>query len=185
LLNRFGSKVVLPKTGVIMNNSVSYFDPRPGYPTSMQGGKRINSSNMCPTVCVKDGEAKFSVGASGANHIVPCTMQLAAFLLDYDLTLEEAFNLPRIDVNETDVITVDPNVGSKTISKLNEYFELNIAQNLVFPKLYSCPSGVYRDINSSQTFGFGDKNSPIAGAVSEGLYNLSNEDTFNGVKVRA
>ena len=112
-------------------------------------------------------------------------MQLAAFLLDYDLTLEEAFNLPRIDVNETNVITVDPNVGSKTISKLNEYFELNIAQNLVFPKLYSCPSGVYRDINSSQTFGFGDKNSPIAGAVSEGLYKLSNEDTFNGVKVRA
>ena len=27
-----------------MNNSVSYFDPRPGYPTSMSGGKRINSS---------------------------------------------------------------------------------------------------------------------------------------------
>ena len=185
LLNRFGSKVVLPKTGVIMNNSVSYFDPRPGYPTSMQGGKRINSSNMCPTVCVKDGEAKFSIGASGANHIVPCTMQLAAFLLDYNLTLEEAFNLPRIDVNETSLITVDPDVGNETISKLSKSFEINIAQNLVFPKLYSCPSGVYRDTKSGNTFGFGDRNSPVAGACSEGLYNLSSEGTFNAIKVRA
>jgi gamma-glutamyltranspeptidase / glutathione hydrolase len=185
LLNSFGSKVVLPKTGVIMNNSVSYFDPRPGYPTSIEGGKRINSSNMCPTVCVKDGEAKFSVGASGANHIVPCTMELAAFLLDYDLTLEEAFNLPRIDVNETDVVTVDPNVGNKTIHKLGEYFELNIAQNLVFPKLYSCPSGVYRDKNSGHTFGFGDKNNPVAGAVSEDFYNVSSEDSFDSTKTRA
>ena len=167
------------------NNSVSYFDPRPGYPTSMQGGKRINSSNMCPTVCVKDGEAKFSIGASGANHIVPCTMQLAAFLLDYNLTLEEAFNLPRIDVNETNLITVDPDVGNETINKLSKSFEINIAQNLVFPKLYSCPSGVYRDTKSGNTFGFGDRNSPVAGACSEGLYNLSSEGTFNGSKVRA
>ena len=44
LLNRFGSKVVLPRTGILMNNSVSYFDPRPGYPTSLKGNKRINSS---------------------------------------------------------------------------------------------------------------------------------------------
>ena len=69
LLNRFGSKVVLPKTGILMNNSVSYFDPRPGYPTSISGRKRINSSNMCPTICIKNDKAFFSIGASGANHI--------------------------------------------------------------------------------------------------------------------
>ena len=173
LLNRFGSKVVLPRTGILMNNSVSYFDPRPGYPTSMAGGKRINASNMCPTVCVKDGEAKFSVGASGANHIVPCTMQLTAFLIDYGLSLEDAFNLPRIDVNETDLITVDPILGEETINQLGRHFKINVAQNLVFPKLYSCPSGVYRDNKTGKTYGISDKNSPTSGAVSEGLHDFT------------
>jgi gamma-glutamyltranspeptidase/glutathione hydrolase len=175
LLNRFGSKVVLPKTGVLMNNSVSYFDPRSGYPTSMSGGKRINSSNMCPTVCVENGEAKFAVGASGANHIVPCTMELTAFLIDYGLSLEDAFNLPRIDVNETKLITVDPDLGAETIDELSRHFKINVAQNLVFPKLYSCPSGVYRDRKTKKTYGISDKNSPASGAVSESLYDFTEQ----------
>ena len=98
LLNRFGSKVVLPRTGILMNNSVSYFDPRPGYPTSMKGKKRINSSNMCPTICTEGDRAYFAIGASGANHIVPCTMQIAGFLLDYNLSIENAFNLSLIHI---------------------------------------------------------------------------------------
>ena len=171
LLNRFGSKVVLPKTGILMNNSVSYFDPRPGFPTSIEGGKRINSSNMCPTICIKDNNAQFAVGASGANHIVPCTMQISAFLLDYDFTLEKAFNLPRIDVNESDTITVDPDLGKETISNLGKHFKLEYAQNLVFPKLYSCPSGVLRDTNGIN-YGISDKLSPVAGAAIDGIFNL-------------
>tara|TARA_B110000037_G_C17028957_1_gene468597 strand:- start:733 stop:1188 length:456 start_codon:yes stop_codon:yes gene_type:complete len=139
----------------------------------MSGGKRINSSNMCPTVCVESGEAKFAVGASGANHIVPCTMELTAFLIDYGLSLEDAFNLPRIDVNETDLITVDPNLGKETINQLSKHFKINVAQNLVFPKLYSCPSGVYRDKKTNKTYGISDKNSPSSGAVSEGLHDFT------------
>lgn len=185
LLNRFGSKVVLPSTGMLMNNSVSYFDPRPGFPTTMEGGKRINSSNMCPTVCVKDGQALFAVGASGANHIVPCTMQLTALLLDYNLTLEDAFNLPRIDAGARDTIRVDPAMGSKIIDELAQQFELEVAQNLVYPKLYSCPSGVYRDTKSGMTYGMGDKSSPVAGAVAEGAFEIENTSTAQTETVRA
>src|SRR3546814_5436406 len=56
---------------ILINNAVAYFDPRPGNPVSLAGGKRINSSNMCPTIATRDGAALFAVGASGANHIVP------------------------------------------------------------------------------------------------------------------
>jgi len=172
LLSRFGSKVVLPGTGVIMNNAVSYFDPRPGFPTTMEGGKRINASNMCPTLCVRDDQALFAVGASGANHIVPCTMQIAALLLDYDLTLEEAFNLPRIDAGGRDSIRADPALGADVIDALAADFELEIAQNLVFPKLYACPSGVYRDPDGGSSYGMGDKSNPVAGAVAEAPFSM-------------
>jgi len=172
LLSRFGSKVVLPGTGVIMNNAVSYFDPRPGFPTSMESGKRINASNMCPTVCTRDGEALFAVGASGANHIVPCTMQVAAYMLDYGMSLEDAFNTPRIDAGGRGSIRVDPALGEAVLGELAREFDLEVAQNLVFPKLYSCPSGVSRDVKSGHTQGCGDKANPLAGAVAEGRFTL-------------
>ena len=173
LLNRFGSKVVLPKSGILMNNSVSYFDPRPGYPTSMSGGKRINSSNMCPTICIKGENAYFAIGASGANHIVPCTMQIAGFLLDYNMSIEEAFNLPRINVNETNVITVDPKIDELILGELRKLFKVEIAQNLIFPKLYSCPSGVMRNKDGINS-GISDVFSPVAAAIVENELSINN-----------
>ena len=180
LLNRFGSKVVLPRTGILMNNSVSYFDPRPGYPTSMEGKKRINSSNMCPTICTEGNRAYFSIGASGANHIVPCTMQIAGFLLDYNLSIEDAFNLPRIDVNENDIINVDASIDIKIIEELEKHFKIIKSQNLVFPKLYSCPSGVLRN-SSGINFGIGDKSSPVASGKSEENFEINVSKKINNI----
>ena len=173
LLSRFGSKVVLPETGVIMNNAVSYFDPRRGKPTSIEPRKRINASNMCPTICIRDDEAVFAIGASGANHIVPCTMQLAAFMLDYGMSLENALNTPRIDAGYEDYIRVDPEIGHRAIAELSKEFKVEIAQNLVFPKLYACPSGVYRNAGTGQTEGCCDKMNPSSGAVAEGYSEIS------------
>lgn len=182
LLNRFGSKVMLPSTGILMNNSVSYFDPRPGYPTTMEGHKRINASNMCPTLCVRDNQALFAVGASGANHIVPCTLQITAFLLDYGISLEDAFNLPRIDAGGRQSIRVDPALGDDVIKALSQEFELEIAQNLVYPKLFSCPSGVSRDPQTGATQGVADKANPVAGAVAEGLFEVDSSQLSVGVR---
>lgn len=165
LLNRFGSCAVLPQTGILMNNAVSYFDPRPGFPTSMEGRKRINASNMCPTIAVRDGEAIFAVGASGANYIMPCTTQIAALMLDFGLSLEEAFNHPRLDASDRGSIRVDPLLGDAILAELSGHFELEIAQRLVFPKLYSCPSGVSRDPASGVMLGINDPSQPVGGAA--------------------
>jgi gamma-glutamyltranspeptidase/glutathione hydrolase len=182
LLNRFGAGVVLPRTGVLMNNSVAYFDPRPGYPTTMQGHLKINASNMCPTVAVKDGAARFAVGASGANHIVPCTFQLTALMLDFGLDLEAAFHTPRVDASDRGSIRVDPRMGEDAVRELKQRFELEIAQQLVFPKLYACPAGVARDPANGRTTGIADVSSPVAGAAAPGPLSLSDGD---GAAMRA
>jgi len=172
LLNRFGSCVVLPSTGILMNNAVSYFDPRPGFPTTMEGRKRINASNMCPTIATRDGEAIFAIGASGANHIMPCTTQIAALMLDFGLTLDEAMNHPRLDASDRDSIRVEPRFGSDVIEALAQDFELEIAQRLVFPKLYSCPTGVSRDPATGLCHGLNDPSQPIGGASAAAAFKL-------------
>lgn len=166
LLNRFGSGVTLPSTGMLMNDSVSYFDPRPGYPTTMAGGKRINSSNMCPTVGVKDGEARFSVGASGGNLIMPAVTQVAALMMDFGMSIEEAVHHPRIDASYRGSVRVDPRLGETVIARLGERFELEIAQQLVFPKLYACVSAVARDPTTGECLGLNDPTQPIGGGAA-------------------
>ncbi len=175
LLNRFGSCVVLPSTGILMNNAVSYFDPRPGYPTTMKGRKRINASNMCPTIATRNGEAIFAVGASGANFIMPCTTQIAALMLDFGLSLEEAMNHPRIDASDRGSIRVDPRLGAEVLEALAKDFELEIAQLMVFPKLYSCPSGVSRDPETCLCHGLNDPSQPIGGAAAAAPFELDQE----------
>ncbi|MEQ8357028.1 MAG: gamma-glutamyltransferase [Kiloniellaceae bacterium] len=184
LLNRFGSGVVLPRSGLLMNNSVSYFDPRPGNPVSLGGGRRINSSNMCPTIATRDGAALFAVGASGANHIVPCTAQLTALLLDYGLGLEDAFHRPRIDASARGSIRADPALGAAALSELRKVFEVEVAQLLVFPKLYSCPSGVARDPQAGTCWGISDISSPVAGAATPAPFDLG-EDGVKADQPRA
>lgn len=185
LLNRFGACVMLPSTGMTMNNAVSYFDPRPGYPTSMAPNMRINASNMCPTIAVRDGEALFAVGASGANHIMPCTLQVAALMLDFGLSLEEAMNHPRIDASDRGSVRVDPRLGEPVLTALGRRFDLEVAQRLVFPKLYSCPSGVSRDPETGVCHGINDPSQPIGGAATPAPFVLPDEGSASESAVRA
>jgi len=166
LLSRFGSGVLLPKSGIIMNNAVSYFDPRPDFPTSMSGGARINASNMCPTIAVNDRDDAFAIGASGANFIMPCTAVIAALMIDFKLTLEEALSHARIDVSEQGVVRADPKLGETVIDALAGEFTTEVSEQLVFPKLYACPSGVSRDGKTGRLSGMNDPSQPVGGAVS-------------------
>lgn len=166
LLNRFGAATLSPSTGILLNNAVSYFDPRPGLSTSMAGGKRINASNMCPTIGVRDGDARFAIGASGANLIMPATAQIAALMLDFGLDIGAAMSHPRIDASDRGSVRADPGLGPEVIEALSNEFELEIAQNLVFPKLYACPSGVARDPVTGLCTGMSDPMQPVGGAAS-------------------
>ena len=98
LLSRFGSKVVLPQAGILMNNGMMWFDPRPGQPNSMAGGARP-LANMCPLILGRDGRPELAIGAAGGRSIFPALLQLISYLVDYGMTLEEAFHTPRIDAS--------------------------------------------------------------------------------------
>ena len=162
LLNRFGSGVTLPSTGLLMNNAVSYFDPRPGLPTSMEPERRINASNMCPVVGVREGIAQFALGASGGNHIMPAVAQVAALMLDFNMSLSEAMHHPRLDASDRGSVRADPALGDDVLDALSEHHTLEVAQQMVFPKLYACVSGV--GTTAQGYTGVNDPSQPLGGA---------------------
>lgn len=169
LLNRFGSGVTLPSTGLMMNNSVSYFDPRPGYPTSMQPSMRINASNMCPVIGIKGGKARFALGASGGNHIMPAVAQVAALMLDFDMSFSQAMHHPRLDASDRNSVRADPALGDAVLGALAERHTLEVAQQMVFPKLYACVSGVAS--TAEGYVGLNDPSQPMGGASGPCAFN--------------
>lgn len=93
--NVFGSKITVPGTGMLLNNTMNIFDPHPGLANSIQPGKRVTSS-MSPIIVQKDGELAFALGLVGGTRIFPCALQAIVNLIDHGMTAQEAVEAPRV-----------------------------------------------------------------------------------------
>ena len=144
LLAIFGSRVVSPSTGVLLNNGIMWFDPEPGKPNSLGPGKRC-LGNYCPVVGVANDGRSFALGASGGRKIIGTVLQLASFISDHGLTLEEAFHRPRIDHSGGDQVLADRSLPAAELRALEAAFPTTTARRTVFPYAFACPAGVLRD----------------------------------------
>lgn len=163
LLSVFGAKVVLPETGILMNNGVMWFDPRPGGPNAIAPGKRP-LANMCPVLLERGDGLQAALGASGGRRIMPAVAQLLSFLVDYRMDLEQAFQQPRIDASGGDFITLDQRLDPSVRTRLSRQFAVQIATHGVYPNLFACPNALIRQQGEQQGAAFIP--SPRAGVAS-------------------
>jgi gamma-glutamyltranspeptidase/glutathione hydrolase len=100
----FGCKVIIPGTGVVLNNEMDDFTAAPGA-TNYFGltgaeancvapGKRPLSS-MSPTIVLKDGKPVLSVGAAGGPTIINQTVLNIVDVLDLGMNAQEAVASPK------------------------------------------------------------------------------------------
>ena len=140
LLSVFGSRVMLPRTGLLMNNGVMWFDPRPGRPNSLAPGRQP-LSNMCPAIVTDSPAGNVALGASGGRRIFPAIFQLVSLLVDFSMTLEEAFHTPRIDVSGEDLVTVDTRLRQEIRRPLaGRWPVVNLPPSVI--SSYACPNAV-------------------------------------------
>mgnify|MGYP006219011403 FL=1 len=163
LLSIFGSKLVLPQTGILMNNGLMWFNPEPGHPNSLAPDKRC-LANTCPVIGLNDSGG-MALGASGGRRIMPAVLQLLHLLIDGEMSLEEAFHQPRIDHSGGDQVVVDRRLQKEVLQKIQEKFSCITAENGAFPLYFACPSAVLK--NGSQHYGSTAITHPWADAVSE------------------
>ena len=141
LLSVFGSRVLLPNIGFLMNNGIMWFDPRPGGPNAMAPGRRP-LSNMCPAVVTRAG-GNFALGASGGRRIFPAVMQLISFLVDHGMTLDQAFHTPRLDVSGANLVAADTRIPAEARAALAARWKTTDVPYAVTPALYACPNAVH------------------------------------------
>ena len=165
LLSTFGSRVVLPESGVLLNNGVMWFDPRPGQPNSLAPGKRP-LTNMCPLI-LREGDAPMLAGgASGGRRIMASTFQLASFVADFGMTPQDAGAHPRIDVSGPDGVTADERLGAAVIDALEAEAPVTRVMHRTFPGNFANPNLILMRPDGTRT-GISDAMSPWSMAVAQ------------------
>jgi len=100
----YGSKVVVPGTGVVLNNEMDDFSAQPGTANffglvgaeanAVAPGKRPLSS-MSPTIVLRDGKPILSVGAAGGPTIITQTLLAIIHTIEFGRDPAEALAQPR------------------------------------------------------------------------------------------
>lgn len=101
----FGSKVIVPGLGVVMNNQMDDFSISPGVPNAfglvgaeqnaIEAGKRPLSS-MSPTIVLEEGEPVFTAGAAGGPKIITQVVWAIINHIDLKMSVPEAIAEPRV-----------------------------------------------------------------------------------------
>lgn len=101
---RFGSKLLVPKTGIVMNNTMDDFAIYPAgnvyglvgtEANSLQAKKRPLSS-MSPTIILRGERPELIVGAAGGPRIISATLQTILNIIDHRMPVDKAVNAARI-----------------------------------------------------------------------------------------
>ena len=118
LNDAFGSRVTVPGTGVLLNNTMYNFDPHPGTANSIEPGKRVLSS-MAPITVFKEGKPFISLGTPGARRIFPSVLQGIINVIDHKMSLQEAVEAPRI-WTQGQHLELEPDISPEVITPLRE-----------------------------------------------------------------
>ena len=100
----YGSRIVVPGAGFLLNNEMGDFNAAPGLtdekgligtdPNLARPGQRMLSS-MSPTILTRDGKLVAVLGSPGGRTIINTVLQLILNLVDFDMGIDAAVAAPR------------------------------------------------------------------------------------------
>lgn len=100
----FGARIMVPGTGVLLNNEMDDFTAKPGVPNQfglVQGkanaiapGKRPLSS-MTPTIVMREGKPLMVLGTPGGSRIITVVLLTLLNVIDYGMDMQQAVDAPR------------------------------------------------------------------------------------------
>jgi len=100
----YGSGIVVPGAGFLLNNEMGDFNAVPGFtstnsligtaPNLAAPGKRMLSS-MTPTIIARDGKLLMVTGSPGGRTIINTVLLTVLNVIDFDMNAQDAVDAPR------------------------------------------------------------------------------------------
>lgn len=115
----YGSGVVIPGTGVCMNNFLNWTDLDPASPNHVRGGERI-AMCLAPSIGVRDGAPVLALGTPGSYGILHTQVQALVQYLDYELPLQQAVEAPRARLWDGRRVDVESRIDAQVIEALRD-----------------------------------------------------------------
>jgi len=110
----FGTGIMVPGYGLMLNNEMTDFDALPGGVNQIEPGKRPLSS-MSPTLVFKDGKPFMTLGSPGGPTIIMSVVQTLFNVIDFNMPLQEAIEAPRVYSNTYPKVTWESGIDQKTV----------------------------------------------------------------------
>jgi gamma-glutamyltranspeptidase / glutathione hydrolase len=125
---QFGSKVVIPGTGVLMNNQMDDFSAQPGVANhfgllgaeanAIAPGKRPLSS-MSPAIVLKDNRPILALGAAGGPTIISQTLLNIVGVVDFGMDAQTAIDQPKFHQQwKPDELKIEKKMDSALVAAL-------------------------------------------------------------------
>nr|WP_310424990.1 gamma-glutamyltransferase [Chamaesiphon sp. VAR_48_metabat_135_sub] len=115
---RFGAGVVVPGTGILLNDEMDDFAIAPGVANvfGLVGGEKNSIapgktplSSMTPTIVTENGKFRLAIGAPGGSTIITTVLQIILNVLEYKMDVGEAVSAGRIHHQwQPDQVNIDP-----------------------------------------------------------------------------
>jgi gamma-glutamyltranspeptidase/glutathione hydrolase len=150
LVNTFGCGIVVPGTGITLNNAMYGLNPEPGHANSIDGRKR-RMQNVCPMILLNGGEPFLVVGAPGGRNIPVGVLQVILHTIDFGMGIQDAIEAPRL-TRETGKVFIDNRIRFDVAKRL-----IDLGHDVVWVdeelRSWSRPVGIIRDPITSQLHG--------------------------------
>jgi gamma-glutamyltranspeptidase/glutathione hydrolase len=114
--NGSGSGVLVPGTGVILNNMLGEEDLNPHGFHQAPPGTRVPSM-MAPTVVLQGDEIVLAVGSAGSNRIRSAILQTVVRVVEQGMSPAEAVAAPRLHF-EGGVVQAEPGIDEAALARL-------------------------------------------------------------------
>lgn len=113
----FGSGIMVPGYGFMLNNELTDFDATPGGVNEVEAGKRPRSS-MTPTIVLKDGKPFMAVGSPGGSTIIASVSQTILNVIEHNMPIQEAILAPRIFSSNYPAVTWEAGIDQDVVLRL-------------------------------------------------------------------
>jgi gamma-glutamyltranspeptidase / glutathione hydrolase len=151
--NGSGSGVLVPGTGVILNNMLGEEDLNPLGFHAIAPGRRVPSM-MAPTVVRRGGEIELGLGSAGSNRIRSAIVQTAVRAVEQGMSAGEAVRAPRLHF-EQGIVQAEPGIDEEALARI-EARGVPVLRRPRINLFFGGVQAVARDPSSGEISGGGD-----------------------------